>query len=173
MYRLRQVILICTCIVVSTGVFAQIKAVEQFLSENEGIEKFFIYQSSLRMLNQNGDENFNKLIRDVRKINVYFSEQASDESRESYNKLISALGRDDFETLVSVKHDGMLVNFLGKESGRNAYYILALTEEDSFGVMEMDGKLDLSYLSAVENVDLDKLREIVGQDKSSDNNSED
>jgi hypothetical protein len=39
--------------------------------------------------------------------------------------------------------------------------------------MEMDGKLDLSYLGAIESLDFDKLREIVGQENSSDGNKRD
>ena len=167
MNPLKSTLTLCIALAMCSVSMAQIKAVERFVTANDdGIEKFYIYQSSLRMLNQKGDADFNKLIRDVRKINVYFSEEANDRIRSGYHTLISDLMNDNFETLVSVKHDGMLINFLGKEEGKNAYYVLALNEEKSFGIMEMDGKLDLRYLGAIENVDYDKLREIVGQDKA-------
>jgi hypothetical protein len=167
--RFKQLILACSCMLLTTSAFGQIKAVEEFLAEHEkGLEKFYVYQSSLRMLNQKGDEAFNKLIKDIRKINIYISENAALESKAGYHKMVNALLQDDFETLVSAKEGSVLINFLGKESRNKTYYVLAFTEEDSFAVLEMDGKLDLRYLSAIESLDFDKLRKIVGQENAPD-----
>jgi hypothetical protein len=169
MHILKQLILACSCMLLTTSAFGQIKAVEEFLAEHEkGLEKFYVYQSSLRMLNQKGDEAFNKLIKDIRKINIYISENAALESKAGYHKMVNALLQDDFETLVSAKEGSVLINFLGKESRNKTYYVLAFTEEDSFAVLEMDGKLDLRYLSAIESLDFDKLRKIVGQENAPD-----
>ncbi len=143
---------------------AQIKAVEKFLKENEGLTKFFIYQSTLRMLNNSGDENFNKLIKGIRKINVYVTEGSSEVSTASYKRMISELGAEQFETLVSAKTDGTLLNLMSRESGNDAYYVLATSEGSNFALMEMDGQLDLRYLEALESMNFEKLRKILGQD---------
>lgn len=145
---------------------AQIKAVEKFVESHKGIQKFFIYQSSLRMLNQDGDEDFNRLIKDVRKINVYIAEDNADVSQAGFQKMLRELSADQFETLVSVKEGQMRMNLLGKESGSRAWYVLAGNEGSSFVVLEMDGKLDLRYLQSIEDVDLDKLRKIVGMEEN-------
>lgn len=145
---------------------AQIKAVEKFVSENEeGLQKFFIYQSSLRMLNQNGDDDFNRLIKDIRKINVYIAENSGSSPKSDYQRMVSDLTSDDFETLVSVKNGGMHLNLLGKETGDRAWYVLAATEDESVAVLEMDGKLDLRYLQSLDKVNFDKLKGIVGMDE--------
>jgi hypothetical protein len=173
MYNLKQLFTLLACMLALSAT-AQIKPIEQFLSENEeGIQKFFVYQSSLRMLNQAGDADFNKLIKDLRKINIYLSEEAATSAGADYHKMVNALLADDFETLVSVKEGAVVINFLGKETRNSTYYVLAFTEENSFAIMEMDGKLDLSYLGAIESLDFDKLREIVGQENSSDGNKRD
>ena len=149
-------------------VSAQVNAVEQFLTENPNVEKFFIYQSSLRMLNQGADPDFNKLIKDIRKINVYISEAASESATQSYRKMVQNLGAEEFETLVNVKNDGMRINLMSRDSGSRSLYVLAASEGSNFAVMEMDGSLDLRYLESLEHLDFAQLRKIVGQDKGND-----
>jgi hypothetical protein len=121
------------------------------------------------MLNTTGDDAFNKLIRNVRKINVYLSEDGALNSRDTYRQMISGLSDEDFETLVNIKSEELMLNLMGRESGSKAYYVLAVSEGQMVGVLEMDGKLDLRYLQAIESVNFDKLREIVGQDKKTEN----
>ncbi len=147
----------------------QIKAVEHFLSQDDNIQKFYVYQSSLRMLNTKGDDAFNQLIKDIRKINVYISEDAPASTSEKYTRMIKDLSKDDFEVLVSVKNNDMHLNLMGKDTeGDRAYYVLAETEGNSFAVFEMDGKLDLRYLESVKTVNFEKLQQIVGQKTGSD-----
>lgn len=142
---------------------AQIKAVEDFISQHDGeIRKFYVYQSSLRMLNQGGDENFNKLIRDIRKINVYVAENAGVSPKSHFRKMITNLSDDAFETLVSVRNDNSLVQLMGKDIKGRSYYVLAAVEEGSFALLEMDGSLDLRYLEALKSMNVGKLKEIVG-----------
>ena len=144
---------------------AQIKAVEKFLKENDNLSKFFIYQSTLRMLNESGDPDFNKLIKGIRKINVYIAEDGSaGVTATRYQRMINDLSAEKFETLVSAKQEGTLFNLMTRESGDDAYYVLAASEGEDFALLEMDGKLDLRYLQALENVNFTKLRKIVGQD---------
>jgi hypothetical protein len=161
-----------TVISLSLTASAQIKAVEKFVNENEDLSKFFIYQSTLRMLNKNGDENFNKLIKGIRKINVYVSEGSAAVSTSSYQRMINELTAEKFETLVSAKTEGTLINLMSRESGNDAYYVLATSEGANFALMEMDGQLDLRYLEALENMNFTKLREIIGQDDNKSNSPE-
>jgi hypothetical protein len=150
-----------------TSTDAQIKPVEKFLRENKDLQKYFIYQSTLRMLNDTGDPDFNKLIKGIRKINVYISEESSELAKGSYQRLIRELGDAQFETLVSAKQSQMVLNLMSRESGNEAYYILAAHEGNNFALLEMDGKLDLRYLKSLDNVNFLKLRKILGKEENS------
>lgn len=141
--------------------FAQIDVVEDFVNEHPSLKDFYIYQSTLRMLNQDGDSDFNKLIRDIRKINVYISQEEEGVTHDSYQRLVDRLKSDSFETLVQVKYENTFIDFMTKDIGKRPYYVLALHDTDGFGLMEMDGFLDLQYLTAIENIDFSKLEELV------------
>lgn len=145
--------------------FAQINAVETFLVENDNLHKFFIYQSTLRMLNDGQNPDFNKLIKGIRKINLYVAEESAQVSASSYQHMIRDLSAEQFETLVSAKKDQMLINLMSKETGNSAYYVLAVTEGDDFALLEMDGELDLRYLKALENLNFTELRKIAGMEE--------
>jgi hypothetical protein len=150
---------------ISLSASGQIKPVEQFLEQNPDLQKYFIYQSTLRMLNQSGNADFNKLIKDIRKINVYVANEGSaGVSRESYQKMVRDLSSDKFETLVSAKMQGALVNLMSKDSGSAAYYVLAVTQGTDFMLLEMDGALDLRYLESLDNISLSQLNELLGLD---------
>lgn len=158
---------------ISLAASAQIKPVEDFLKANKDLSKYFIYQSTLRMLNQDGDPDFNRLIKDIRKINVYIAmEEGVAVSKQSHQKMLDDLTAVKFETLVSAKMDGALINLMSKEEGDRAYYVLAASEEANFALLEMDGRLDLRYLQSLEKFDFNKLRKLVGQDVNSDSTEE-
>ena len=140
---------------------AQIKAVEDFLKEYPDLDKYYIYQSTLRMLNQDGNEDFNRMIKDIRKINAYVAEGSSDVTRDSYNKMIDRLSKDDFEVYVKAKMEETFVNLMGRDEGKDSYFVLAVHDDDNFALLEMDGQIDLSYLTALDDIDFGKLQEII------------
>jgi hypothetical protein len=164
--QLGKAFLITVCaLAITITASAQIKAVENFLRENEDLDKYFIYQSTLRMLSDGDNPDFNKLIKGIRKINVYVDEDGNaGVSEESYARMIRELSDERFETLVSAKQDDMHLNLMSRENGNDSYYVLAASEGQSFALLEMDGNLDLRYLQSLENMNFSKLRNIVGQE---------
>jgi len=162
--QLKSIFVISTLFLISLTASAQINAVEKFLKENDNLSKFFIYQSTLRLLNESGDEDFNRLIKGIRKINVYITEGTTAVSSTSYQRMITDLTTEKFETLVTAKTGGTRFNLMSKETNNNSYYVLAAHEDSGFALMEMDGYLDLRYIESLENINISKLRSIVGMD---------
>lgn len=140
---------------------AQIKAVEDFVESHQDLESYYIYQSQLRILNQDNDEDFNRLIKDVKKINAYVQEGDANVSKESYNTMMDQLQRDDFEVYVQATIEGTKVNLLGRDKGRNSYFVLAVNDPNNFALVELDGQLDLSYMNSLDAIDFDKLQDIL------------
>jgi hypothetical protein len=93
-------------------------------------------------------------------------------SKQSHQKMLADLTAAQFETLVSAKMDGALINLMSKEEGDKAYYVLAASEESNFALLEMDGRLDLRYLQSLEKFDFNKLRKIVGQEVNGESTEE-
>lgn len=140
---------------------AQIKAVEKFIENHPNLDEYYVYQSTLRMVNQEANEDFNRLIKDIKKINIYISEGSTDVTEESYKEMLSDLSKDGFEVLINAKYNSSLINMMSKDNGKNSYYVLAVRDADNFGLMEMDGSLDLRYLNALDNINFEKLQSIV------------
>ena len=144
---------------------AQIKSVEKFIKDHPNLDEYYVYQSTLRMVNQDGDEDFNRLIKDIKKINIYISEGSTDVTEESYQDMLSDLAKEGFEVLINAKYDASLINLMSKDEGKRSYYVLAVRDADNFGLMEMDGSLDLRYLNALEKINFAKLQDIVMDQK--------
>lgn len=140
---------------------AQIKAVEKFIKEHPNLDEYFVYQSTLRMVNQEGDADFNRLIKNIKKINIYISEGSTDVTEESYREMLADLEEEEFEVLINAKYESSLINLMSKDAGKNSYYVLAVRDADNFGLMEMDGSLDLRYLNALDKINFAKLQNIV------------
>jgi hypothetical protein len=140
---------------------AQIKAVEEFVENHPELDKYYVYQSQLRILNQEGNEDFNRLIKDVKKIKAYVQEGDANVSRESYNSMVEQLENDGFEVYIKATMEGVLVNLLGREVGKDSYFVLAVNDPSNFALVELDGKLDLSYLKALDDIDFNKLQSIL------------
>ncbi len=157
-------------LIISVSVFGQVKAVEDFLEKNPDLDSYYIYQSTLRLLNQSGNEDFNMLIKDIRKINAYVSEGANDVEMEGFSEMMERLSNDGFELLIKAKYDSAIVNLMGRDAGKDSYFVLGVHEKDNFALLEMDGSMDLSYLNALNDVDFGKLKDIII--KSSDNVSD-
>lgn len=148
-------------VLLSVSMFGQIKAVEDFLEKNPDLDSYYVYQSTLRLLNQSGNEDFNMLIKDVRKINAYVSEGANDVEMEGFSDMMKQLSDDGFELLIKAKYDTALVSFMGRDAGKDSYFVLGVHDEKNFALLEMDGAMDLSYLNALNDVDYSKLKDII------------
>jgi len=166
---MKRLSLFLAAIFAALSISAQIPAVEEFLESHPDLKKYYVYQSTLRMLNQSGDEDFNHLIKDIKKINAYVQEGGADVSRESYTKMMDRLADDEFEVYVQATVEGTLINLMGREKGKDSYFVLAVNDSNNFALVEMDGMLDLSYLNSLEGMNFGKLQEmLLEQEQGSD-----
>jgi hypothetical protein len=157
----------------SLALNAQVKAVQDFVEDHPELEKYFVYQSTLRLLNQSGNEDFNMLIRHIRKINAYVSSSGSEEvTLKDYDKMISNLEKDNFEILIRAKYSGAHVSMMGQDKGGDSQYVLAVRAENDFALLEMDGELDLKYMKAIQDIDFSKLDDILGENASEEGNED-
>jgi len=155
---------IALTLLIGASLNAQVKAVEDFVKDHPDLKEYFIYQSTLRLLNQSGNEDFDMLIKGIRKINAYVTLSSGDVTQKGYDKMISRLEKDNFELLIRAKYNGAWVNLMGNDKGNDSYYVLAVRDTDDFALLEMDGQLDLKYLTALQDVDFSKLSGMLLED---------
>ena len=130
-----------------------IKPVQDFIDAYPKMHKYYVYQSTLRMLNTDNDPDFDRLIKPLKKVNAFVLKEECGVDKDDFKKLLNNLYADDFELLLSYKEKNAIVQLLSKSKRSNSLYIFAVYGPDEAAIIEMDGSLDLEYLKALEKID--------------------
>ncbi len=137
-------------------------ALEQHEANYPNIKKKYVYQSLIRLANVNQDPNFEKLIKDVRKIVLYLPPK--DDSTYQIKTLRTGMLDDGYELLMEGRTaDEMRMSLWVKELGLRSHYIALLDAADEDMILEIDGQINMEYLMALEMADQDALKGILEQ----------
>jgi hypothetical protein len=124
------------------------------------ISKKYLYQSVIRLANISGDESFNKLIKDVRKIVIYLPPK--EDSTYQINDVRKGMEVDGFEQLLEVRTaDAGRVSLWVNETKEKPHYMGLLDATDQDIIFEIDGQLDLKYISALKMADQGSLMNLI------------
>jgi len=147
-------------LLVSCHVEKDPKVLEQHLADNPEVKKKYIYQSLLRLANVNKDPDFDKLIRDVRKITIYMP--PSEDTTYQVTGLRSVMRTQGYEELVDFRSaDSERISLWVNESFAKPHYLAMLDTPDDDFILEIDGQLNLEYLSALKMADQGSLRQLL------------
>jgi len=123
------------------------------------LKKKYVYQSLIRLANIKKDPAFEKLIKDVDKIILYFPPEG--DSTYQIKDVKQGLHTDGYETLVDVRTaDNQRMSLWVKESGKLAHYIALMDAEQDL-ILEIDGQLNIEYLSALKMADQESLMNLI------------
>lgn len=111
----------------------------------------FFYNNTLEMLNQTDSKEFTELVRDIDKmkfLRIGRSENKID------NKAIAGLVKDyheeDFEDLMTMRHEGMNVNvYIQEEKGVTSGLVILMTDNESLSVLDIKGSVPLNKLASL------------------------
>ncbi len=154
------------CLVfVSLSLNAQEPLVEKFIEDRKATS-LFLYQSTLRMFNeQESNEDFDKLIKDLELMRLYILDQKVEKSE--FKALFRKITKENYESVMEVDSKEFTLRLFVKEKGRKTSYVLGLITEDGTYLADMKGSLNLEYLSALNNQSwLKNAAEIIPQKKS-------
>ena len=136
------------------------KVVEKHLAEFPDVRKKYIYQSLIRLANINNDPEFDKLIRDVDKIIIYFPPR--EDTTYQIKGLRSNISEVGYELLFDVRTASKdRINLWVDETGKEAHYIGLLDTSAEDYIFEIDGELDLEYISSINMIDQETLRKFL------------
>ncbi|HZV68770.1 MAG TPA: DUF4252 domain-containing protein [Saprospiraceae bacterium] len=124
------------------------------------IRKKYIYQSVIRLANLKHDPDFDKLIKDVRKITIYMP--PSDDSTYQIKEVSKGIAADGFEQLMEVRSEGTgRISLWEKETKSSSHFIGFLDTETDDIIFEIDGQLNLKYISALKFADEGSLMDLI------------
>jgi hypothetical protein len=158
MHRLFITICISFCFCLTSQ--GQSEAIKNFLEENGEGRKYFVYQSVIRVLNIDGNADFNQLIRNVRRIVVHqpnMREDSTGWSLHSLDLLKQNLLDENFEELIQAKEKTMRLTFLSRGEFENAEFVLLIREAEKTYLAEVEGTLNMAYIGALANARISEL----------------
>ena len=124
------------------------------------LRKKYVYQSLIRLANTKHDPDFEKLIKDVRKITLYMP--PSEDSTYQIKDLRTGMRGDGYEELVDVRtKEAQRISLWVKDSGSRQHYLALLDSDKEDLILEIDGQLDLQYLSAIKVADEGSLMDLL------------
>lgn len=124
------------------------------------IRKKYVYQSLIRLANIKKDPDFEKLIKDVNKVILYLP--PSGDSTYQIKDVRNGLPADGYETLVDVRTaDAQRISLSVKESNTKSHYIALMDAADQDVILEIDGQINIEYLSAINVADEGSLLKLL------------
>ena len=124
------------------------------------IRKKYVYQSLIRLANIKKDPDFEKLIKDVNKVILYLP--PSGDSTYQIKDVRNGLPADGYETLVDVRTaDAQRISLWVKESNAESHYIALMDAADQDVILEIDGQINIEYLSAINVADEGSLLKLL------------
>lgn len=112
---------------------------------------FFLYNNTLRMINQKGDKAFDELIKDIEKMKVvYVSKKDKNFGAEAYKKLLASYKAEKFEEIMNTKYEGKSFNAYIKEvDGDTKGVVIAVDDGENVYVIDIVGKVALNQITSL------------------------
>ena len=124
------------------------------------IRKKYVYQSLIRLANIKRDPDFEKLIKDVDKVILYLPPDG--DSTYQIKEVRNGLPADGYETLVDVRTaDAQRISLWVKEANSKSHYIALMDAADQDVILEIDGQINIEYLSAINVADEGSLLKLL------------
>ncbi len=128
---------------------AQEQLVDKFL-ENKESKSFFLYQSTMRMFNEQSDNaDFDKLIKDLEMMRLFVISDNVEKSE--FKGLFKKISKKNYESVLEVDSKEFTIRLYTHEKGRKTSYILGVISKEGMFIADMKGSLNLNYLSAINN----------------------
>lgn len=155
------IISVLFCCIISPVVFSQSKTVAEFAKEADGY-KIYLYQSVIRLLNVDKNDDFNMLIRNLDHIRYLSTDSTDDEAYQKFLELDNSVNSEGFEEILTFDNKDYKCHVYELNSKKNrATWVAVLLIDGRAGILEMKGSLDLKYLKAFSSFDMDRFQTLV------------
>ncbi len=128
---------------------AQEALVDKFIKDKEN-KSFFLYQSTMRMFNEQEDNaDFDKLIKDLEMMRLFMISDHVEKTE--FKRLFRKIADNKYESVMEVDSKDFTIRLFAREKGRKTSYVLGIITSDGTYLADMKGSLNLNYLSALSN----------------------
>ncbi|QSE96083.1 DUF4252 domain-containing protein [Fulvivirga lutea] len=131
--------------------FSQSKTTKAFHDDHEDAFVLFFYSNTLKMLNQDDNPEFEELIKDIDKMKFIRVDKAAENvDKDDYKELVASYYDEDFEDLMTMRHEGMNVNaYIQEEDGVTTGIVLLMQDNESLSILDIKGSVAISKLATL------------------------
>lgn len=146
----------------SFTVFSQSQTVQDFESKSDGYN-LYLYQSLIRMLNQEKNPEFNKLIKDLDHLRfITMTKQKSDNALDEFTSLDESIQAEGFESIMTFDRQDSKVHIYEFSTKKaKSVWVATIFVEGRAGLIEMVGSLNLKYINSLSGLDMERLQEML------------
>ncbi|MEQ9165743.1 MAG: DUF4252 domain-containing protein [Fulvivirga sp.] len=130
---------------------AQSKTTQAFHKDHEDAFVLFFYSNTLKMLNQTDDPEFAEMIKQIEKMKfVRVDKKADGFDKDDYNDLIEDYQDEDFEDLMTMRHEGMNVNaYIQERDGVTTGVVMLMQDDETVSVLDIKGSIPLNKIGSI------------------------
>ncbi|HMV10796.1 MAG TPA: DUF4252 domain-containing protein [Cyclobacteriaceae bacterium] len=130
--------------------FAQTETTNE-LDRKYSSHTFFLYNNTLRMINQQGDKAFDELIKDIEKLKiVWVSKKEKNFGQDQYRKLVASYKAEDFEEIMTTRYQGKNLNaYIKEKNGDTKGVVITADDGENVLVMDIVGKVALNKITSL------------------------
>jgi hypothetical protein len=112
---------------------------------------FFLYNNTLKMINQQGDKAFDELIKDIEKMKVvWVSKKDKNFGAEQYKKLVAGYKAEEFEEILNSRYEGKSFNaYIKEKDGDTKGVVIVVDDGENMYVMDIVGKIALNQITSL------------------------
>lgn len=145
-------LLLFVAVFVYASAFAQSKTTETLHKKYSESLSLFFYNNTLRMLNQNDDEAFDELIKDIEKMKFIMIDKGTTFSNADYKKLTSGYKGEAFEEIMTSRYQGKNFDvYLKEKSGKTLGMVVLVNDSSSLYVLDIVGSIALDKVTSLYN----------------------
>lgn len=162
---MKKLSILALALTISLTAFGQSKTVADFEAQADGY-KLFMYQSMLRMMNKDKNPDFNMLIRNLDHLRFVSSEATGEAATETFQQVDRGVQQEGFEEIMRFDNPSTKCRIYELESkGGQSTWVVTFLMDEMAAVMEMQGSLDIKYLSALSSLNMERMQEMLPLDK--------
>ena len=112
---------------------------------------FFLYNNTLRMINQQGDKDFDELVKDIEKMKVvWVNKKEKKFGAEEYKNLVAGYKSEKFEEIMNTRHEGKSFNaYIKEKDGDTKGVVVTVDDGENVYVMDIVGKVALNKITSL------------------------
>src|SRR5690349_6416341 len=120
--------------------YGQTKTTEALHKQNKDVFSAFIYNNTLRMLNQKDDKDFDALIKDIEKMKFLMVPKSASFGGAQYKNLVAGYKAESFEEIMTSRYQGRNFDiFLKEQSGKTQGMVVTVNDSTNLFVLDIVG----------------------------------